>query len=205
MANVVLVIMLVIALFLIAVVLLQRSEGGALGIGGGGGGGLMTGRSAATALTKLTWGLGAAFVGASLILTILAARGTRDESVVQGVESATGEIDLLIPDLGDPLAPPSPDSSSATPFDIQLEPASPPSEGSGDEQGGVTITPSGEQAESTDSLTGDGGADAPFDIQLAPASPPSGDSGEQQGDAPADSPSEAPADSTPSTSESPSQ
>ncbi len=57
MANVVLTIHLLLALSLIVVVLLQRSEGGGLGIGGGGGG-VMTGRGAATALSKLTWALG---------------------------------------------------------------------------------------------------------------------------------------------------
>ena len=62
MAAVVLTIHLLIAFALIIVVLLQRSEGGGLGIGGGGGAGIMTGRGAATALAKLTWLLGIAFV-----------------------------------------------------------------------------------------------------------------------------------------------
>ncbi len=163
MENVVLVILLVIALFLIAVVLLQRSEGGALGIGGGGGGGggLMTGRSAATALTKLTWGLGAAFVGASLLLTILASRDARDESVVRGVEPESGEFELLIPDLGDPLAPPAPETSEDTPFEIQLEPAAPAS---------------GEQGESSESPQTEAPADAPSEAPAegdSPAVPPS--------------------------------
>lgn len=130
MENVVLVILLVVALVLIAVVLLQRSEGGALGIGGGGGG-LVTGRMAATALTKLTWGLGAAFVAASLLLTILAARGTRDESVVQGAGASDSGIELLIPDLGETLAPPS-DAPATPPSEAPAEgteePAAPPSE-----------------------------------------------------------------------------
>lgn len=71
MENVVLVILLLLALALIGVVLLQRSEGGGLGIGGGGGG-AMTGRAAATALTKVTWALGAAFMVACVALTIIA-------------------------------------------------------------------------------------------------------------------------------------
>ena len=54
MENVILIVHLIIAFCLIAIVLLQRSEGGGLGIGGGGGG-VMSGRSAATALGKLTW------------------------------------------------------------------------------------------------------------------------------------------------------
>ena len=51
MENVILVIHLILAVGLIGIVLLQRSEGGGLGLGGGGG--AMTGRQAATAMTKL--------------------------------------------------------------------------------------------------------------------------------------------------------
>lgn len=71
MESVLLIAHLFIALFLIAVVLLQRSEGGALGIGGGGGG-LVSARGAATALSKVTWGLAIAFICTSLLLTIVA-------------------------------------------------------------------------------------------------------------------------------------
>jgi preprotein translocase subunit SecG len=61
MTDIVLVIHVLLAIALIGVVLLQRSEGGGLGIGGGGGGGggggmsgFLTGRGAATVLTKVT-------------------------------------------------------------------------------------------------------------------------------------------------------
>jgi len=74
---------LLLALALILVVLLQRSEGGGLGIGGGGG--VMTSRGAATALSKVTWVLGIAFVVTSLSLTILAARDAGTGSVVDTV------------------------------------------------------------------------------------------------------------------------
>ena len=115
MENIILIIHLVIALFLIAVILLQRSEGGALGMGGGGGGGeFLTGRGAASALTKATWGLGAAFIATSMLLTILAVRGTRDITVVD--PGAGGEAQILIPDLVDsPLAPPSGESPATPP------------------------------------------------------------------------------------------
>ena len=117
MENIILIIHLVIALFLIAVVLLQRSEGGALGMGGGGGGDLLSGRGAANALTKATWGLGAAFIGTSMILTILAVRGTQDASVIVAPEAGGAEI--LIPDLLDsPVAPPA-DSPAAPPSSDQ--------------------------------------------------------------------------------------
>ncbi len=81
MQAVILTIHLLIALALILVVLMQRSEGGGHGIGGGGGG-IMTSRGAATALSKLTWALGIAFVITSLTLTILAAHGSRSGSVL---------------------------------------------------------------------------------------------------------------------------
>ncbi|MEM9048413.1 MAG: preprotein translocase subunit SecG [Pseudomonadota bacterium] len=98
MENVVLTIHLIIAVFLIGVVLLQRSEGGALGIGGGGGG-LVTGRGAATALSKLTWGLAIAFIITSLTLTVLAAQRAAEESVLERISTET-------PDSGTPTEAP---------------------------------------------------------------------------------------------------
>ncbi len=74
MENVILVIHLLLALGLIGVVLLQRSEGGGLGMGGGGGGGAISGRAAASALSKLTWILAIAFIITSIIMTIIAAQ-----------------------------------------------------------------------------------------------------------------------------------
>lgn len=83
MQNVILVIHLILALLLIGAVLLQRSEGGALGMGGGGGGGgVMSGRGAATALQKATWGLAAAFLATSLFLTVIATQQARDAGLL---------------------------------------------------------------------------------------------------------------------------
>ena len=84
MENVLLVILLILALALIAIVLLQRSEGGGLGIGGGGGG-VMSARGAATALGKVTWALGIAFLAMSLAMTIVSARNAADSSVIDRV------------------------------------------------------------------------------------------------------------------------
>lgn len=81
MENVVLIVHLFLALGLIAVVLMQRSEGGGLGIGGGGGG-AMSGRSAATALGKLTWLLAIAFIVTSITLTVIAAQKASGTSVI---------------------------------------------------------------------------------------------------------------------------
>ena len=65
-------------------VLLQRSEGGGLGMGGGG---IMTSRGAATALSKVTWAIGTAFVVSSLALTVLAAHDSRSGSVIDRAAS----------------------------------------------------------------------------------------------------------------------
>jgi preprotein translocase subunit SecG len=111
MENVILIVHLLLALSLIGVVLLQRSEGGGLGMGGGGG--AITGRSATTALGKLTWALAIAFIATSITLTIVAARNSADTSVLDrlGIE-APAPADSggnLLPGLsGDDLLPPSP-------------------------------------------------------------------------------------------------
>jgi len=120
MQNVILIILLLLALALIGAVLLQRSEGGGLGMGGGGG--VMSGRGAATALGKLTWVLGIAFMATSLAMTVIAARDSATSSVLDRVgggaasQSDSGQgtdatvpagSDLLPPAAGDaPLTPP---------------------------------------------------------------------------------------------------
>ena len=82
MENVVLTVHLILALLLIGVVLLQRSEGGGLGMGSSS---VMTGRGAATALTKLTWLFAVAFIGTSITLTVLSARDSAGSSVMDRV------------------------------------------------------------------------------------------------------------------------
>ena len=113
MENIILVVHLILAVCLIGIVLLQRSEGGGLGMGGGGG--VMTGRQAATAMTKLTWTFAAAFLTTSVVLTILAAQNSAGGSVVDILPPASGEATvpeapaegLLPPSTGDaPLLPP---------------------------------------------------------------------------------------------------
>ena len=89
MENVVLVIHLILALGLIGIVLLQRSEGGGLGIGGGGGG--TSGRPASTALGKVTWLFAIAFIVTSLTLTIIAAKNSEGDSVIERLGTETGE------------------------------------------------------------------------------------------------------------------
>ncbi|MEM9434773.1 MAG: preprotein translocase subunit SecG [Pseudomonadota bacterium] len=110
MENIVLTVHLIISLCLIGIVLIQRSEGGGLGIGGGGG--ATTGRPGVTALGKLTWVFGVAFVITSIALTVIAAQNGTGGSVLDGTE-------LLPPPTtapaGDALLPPASSDSPLTP------------------------------------------------------------------------------------------
>ena len=110
MENVVLTIHLLLALALVGVVLLQRSEGGGLGMGSGGGGGdgIMSGRSAASALSKVTWILAIAFIITSLTLTVIAARNAAGTSVLDRFGGSSNEQSLTpsLPDT-ESLLPPS--------------------------------------------------------------------------------------------------
>jgi preprotein translocase subunit SecG len=82
MTTVLIVIHLMVVLTMIGLVLLQRSEGGALGIGGGGMGGLMSGRSSANLLTRVTAILAASFITTSLLLAILASQQSAPRSIL---------------------------------------------------------------------------------------------------------------------------
>lgn len=118
MENVVLIIHLILALGLIAVVLIQRSEGGGLGMGGGGGG-AMTGRAAATALSKVTWILAIAFIITSLTLTIIAAQNASGTSVIDQLGISPNSQDTpgdgLVPPAGDLLPPAEGDTAPLVP------------------------------------------------------------------------------------------
>ena len=114
MQNIILTVHLIIALGLICIVLIQRSEGGGLGIGGGGGAGGMTGRPVISALGKVTWALGVAFVVTSITLTVIASQSSKDTSVLDGLKSEInsgkpektslpGNLDT---DTSSPLTPP---------------------------------------------------------------------------------------------------
>lgn len=137
METVVLSIHLILALLLIGVVLLQKNEGAALLSGGGN----MQARGQATALTKLTWILAAAFIVTSIALTVLATRGGGG-SVLDAAPAAETQTDapaapagseLLPPAPADaPAAPPVPDAPAAAPAapatetPAAAEPAAPP-------------------------------------------------------------------------------
>lgn len=100
MENVLLVVHILACIALIVVVLLQRSEGGALGIGGGGGGGLMSGRGAASALTRVTMGLAALFFVTSLVLTTIATRSNKVDTSIAGEIERESDGGLSVPGDG---------------------------------------------------------------------------------------------------------
>lgn len=132
MESVVLTIHLILAALLIGVVLMQKSEGAALLSGGGN----MQARGQATALTKLTWILAAAFLTTSIVLTILATRGgvtsVVDRAPPEAVQETTGTqettgapaVDGGMPSGADLLPPPLPTEPAAPPS--PAEPAAPP-------------------------------------------------------------------------------
>ena len=97
MENIVLTIHLILALALVGIVLLQRSEGGGLGLGGGGGGdGIMSGRGAATALTKITWVLAIGFIITSMSLTIIASRNANSSSIFDRLGDTTQSEEIIL-------------------------------------------------------------------------------------------------------------
>lgn len=103
-----LVIHILLAISLIAVILVQRTsaDGGGL-MGGGGGsnmGGMLSVRGTANLLTRLTGIIAAAFIGTSILLTILAgshntARSITDQIKPAAVEQKAPEQKAAEPDL----------------------------------------------------------------------------------------------------------
>jgi preprotein translocase subunit SecG len=97
MNNIILTIHLILALLLISAVLMQRSEGGGLGSTGSSDGGLMSGRSAATAMTKLTWFFAVAFLSTSITLTVISANESGKKSIIDTNSSGTNDDSISIP------------------------------------------------------------------------------------------------------------
>ncbi len=112
MTTVILVIYVMLVVALISLILIQKSEGGGLGIGGGGMSGLMTGRSSANFITRLTTGLIAAFMVVSLLINILSKLDHRGDSITDRVGKAavtTPALPLPVsPDATTPVAPQEP-------------------------------------------------------------------------------------------------
>lgn len=91
MEQVLLVIQVIIAVGLIGMVLIQRSESDGFGLGGGSGNNLMSGRSAANAMTRFTAILATLFIVNSLALAVLAARGHKS-SIVDTIEASSPAV-----------------------------------------------------------------------------------------------------------------
>lgn len=85
--NILLVIQAFVTLSLIGVILLQKSEGGALGMGGNAG--AFTARGTANFLSRLTAILAAIFMANCLLMSVLAGRQVREESVLSQGASTT--------------------------------------------------------------------------------------------------------------------
>lgn len=117
MENVILAIHLILALLLIGVVLLQRSEGGGLGMGSTGG--VVSGRSAATALAKVTWIFAGLFIATSITLTILSAHDSASSSVID-------QIGGTVPTPAEVPAPAGKSPLTALPPATTDAPATPP-------------------------------------------------------------------------------
>ena len=98
MENVFLTIHLILAIFLVIIILLQRSEGGGLGLGSSNTG-LVSSRSAASALTRLTWLVSIAFIVTSISLTIVSAKKSSDQSIIKNILQSEGDDDIVLPDV----------------------------------------------------------------------------------------------------------
>ena len=105
MFNIFLILHLMLAVILVVVILLQRSDEGALGgIGGGSFSGMLTGRSSANFLTKITTFIAALFLCNCLLLAVLSGNFKKDsiitESEVEDIIDGT-EIDPSKPIVPD--------------------------------------------------------------------------------------------------------
>ena len=109
MESVLLVIHLIVALVIILLVLLQRSEGGGLGIGGGSGGlgNLATAHGAANMLTRATAIAAGCFFITSLLLGILASRGSNTQSVLDALDNPVAAVsaEKVVEEVVDPKVP----------------------------------------------------------------------------------------------------
>ena len=105
MFNLFLIIHAILALILVVIILIQRSDGGALGgIGGGSFSGMLTGRSSANFLTKLTAIVAALFLGNSLLLALLSGN-LKNNSIINDTK-----IEDIIEENGDKTKPIVPDT-----------------------------------------------------------------------------------------------
>lgn len=91
MEQVLLVVQVLLAMGLIGMVLIQRSDSDGFGLSGGGSN-LMSGRTAANAMTRITAIFAALFIINSLVLSVMAASG-RAPSIIESLEAPTEQGD----------------------------------------------------------------------------------------------------------------
>ncbi|MFM9842914.1 MAG: preprotein translocase subunit SecG [Dongiaceae bacterium] len=111
------VLLLVIATALIGIVVIQRNEGGLGGLGGssgGGMGGLMTGRAAASFLTKVTRWLAVGFFGVTLALAWIASHPSAPESLTTPISQEAPAAPGAPTDTGGTTAPATEGSAGGT-------------------------------------------------------------------------------------------
>lgn len=91
MEQVLLVVQVLLAIGLIGMVLIQRSDSDGFGLSGGGSN-LMSGRTAANAMTRITAIFAALFIINSLVLSVMAASG-RAPSIIESLEAPAEQGD----------------------------------------------------------------------------------------------------------------
>jgi preprotein translocase subunit SecG len=105
MFTILLIVLILDSLILVTVVLLQAGQGGGLAAMGGGASTdtFLGGRQAVTVLTKLSWWCGGIFLGLSLILAGMSARGAQPRSILEGqIEAPTPVAPLPLNPQGTP-------------------------------------------------------------------------------------------------------
>jgi preprotein translocase subunit SecG len=123
METILLVVQLVIALLLIGAVLIQRSDSDGFGMGSGSGSNFMTGRAAASLLTRTTAILATLFILNSLALGIIAHNRSSDSIV--GTIEAVQEETPVVPVPGEVAKPKADEKVEAKPVKKTDKPGKP--------------------------------------------------------------------------------
>jgi len=91
----------IISILLIAVILMQAGQGGGLagGLSGGMGSTIFGGRSAATALSKITTWFAIAFMTAGILISLTSAPETINSESILKREADQRLLDLSVPDI----------------------------------------------------------------------------------------------------------
>lgn len=129
MYNLLLGILVLDGIFLAVVILLQAGKGGGLAAMGGGAAAtdVLGGRQATTLLTRATWTAGSVFMAVSLILAIMSSRVVTPTSVLEGLTEP-------VPTVPQPILPGIDPATDDGATDAPATDASPPPDGSSDDE-----------------------------------------------------------------------